>query len=213
MLYPIMYKIKGKRVVVIGAGQVALRKVNDLTQAGAHVVVIAPDINPELEEFALHHPTITIIKRKYQKGDCAGAALVFSATNNTQVNRTVFEEASALNIPINAVDDPDNSSFYVPSFFTRGSLLVAVSTGGASPAMAAKVRRLIEHSIPQNIEILLDTMNELRTLIKENYSHIPTSQRSDILKAIVTDEKLLEQAVEAYNNKTLQKFLESILHK
>jgi len=208
-----MYKIKGKRVVVIGAGQVALRKVKDLTQAGARVVVIAPDIHHELEEFALSNPTITIIKREYQKGDCAGAALVFSATNNTQVNRTVFDEASALNIPINAVDDPDNSSFYVPSFFTRGSLLVAVSTGGASPAMAAKVRRLIEQSIPQNIEILLDTMNELRTLIKENYAHIPTSQRSDILKAIVTDEKLLEQAVEAYNNKTLQKFLESILHK
>jgi len=213
MLYPIMYKIKGKRVVVVGAGQVALRKVKDLTQAGAHVVVIAPDIHHELEEFALNHPTITIIRREYQKGDCAGAALVFSATNNTQVNRTVFDEASALNIPINAVDDPDNSSFYVPSFFTRGSLLVAVSTGGASPAMAAKVRRLIEQSIPQNIEILLDAMNELRALIKENYAHIPTSQRSDILKAIVTDEKLLEQAVEAYNNKTLQKFLESILHK
>ena len=213
MLYPIMYKIKGKRVVVIGAGQVALRKVKDLTQAGAHVVVIAPDIHHELEEFALNHPTITIIRREYQKGDCAGAALVFSATNNTQVNRTVFDEASALNIPINAVDDPDNSSFYVPSFFTRGSLLVAVSTGGASPAMAAKVRRLIEQSIPQNIEILLDAMNELRALIKENYAHIPTSQRSDILKAIVTDEKLLEQAVEAYNNKTLQEFLKLILHK
>lgn len=213
MLYPIMYKIKGKRVVVVGAGQVALRKVKDLTQAEACVVVIAPDIHRELEEFALSHPTITIIQREYHKGDCAGAALVFSATNNTQVNRTVFEEASALNIPINAVDDPDNSSFYVPSFFTRGLLLVAVSTGGASPAMAAKLRRLIEQSIPQNIEILLDTMNELRMLMKENYAHIPTSQRSDILKAIVTDEKLLDQAVEAYNNKTLQEFLKLALHK
>lgn len=213
MLYPIMYKIKGKRVVVVGAGQVALRKVKDLTQAGALVVVIAPDIHRDLEEFALSNPTVTIIQREYRKGDCAGAALVFSATNNTQVNRTVFEEASALNIPINAVDDPDNSSFYVPSFFTRGLLLVAVSTSGASPAMAAKLRRLIEQSIPQNIEILLDTMNELRMLMKENYAHMPISQRSDFLKAIVTDEKLLWQAVEAYNNKTLQEFLKLALHK
>lgn len=213
MLYPIMYKIQGKRVVVVGAGQVALRKVKDLTQAGASVVVIAPDIHPELSEFALHNTFVTIVKREYQKGDCAGAALVFSATNNPDVNRSVFDEASALNIPINAVDDPDNSSFYVPSFFTRGSLLVAVSTGGASPAMAAKVRRLIEQSIPSNIEVILDAMNELRRLIKENYSNIPSSKRSDMLKAIVTDEKLLEQAVAAYKNNTLQDFLESILDK
>jgi len=211
MLYPIMYKIKGKLVVVIGGGQVAFRKVKDLANCGATVVVIAPDIHPELEEYAAANPAITIIKREYQAGDCAGAALVFSATNNPRVNRTVYEEALALNIPINAVDDPDNSSFYVPSFFTRGPLLVAVSTGGASPAMAAKVRRLIEQSIPQDIEITLDTLNEARTILKEHYYHLTSHQRSELLKAIVTDERLLEQAVEAFKNNMLQEFLKSLL--
>lgn len=213
MLYPIMYKIKGKRVVVIGGGQVASRKVKDLTHAGAHVVVIAPDIHPELNEFACANPSITIIKREYQNGDCAGAALVFSATNNSEVNHKVFEEASALNIPINAVDDPDNSSFYVPSFFTRGQLLVAVSTGGASPAMAAKVRRLIEQSIPQDIETMLDAMNEIRRIIKDNYAHVPATKRSDILKAIVNDETLLEQAINAHKKNNLREFLDSIIYK
>lgn len=213
MLYPIMYKVKGKRVVVIGGGKVAFRKVKDLTQAGAHVVVIAPDIHPELNEFASANPSITIVKREYQNGDCAGAALVFSATNNSDVNHKVFEEASALNIPINAVDDPDNSSFYVPSFFTRGSLLVAVSTGGASPAMAAKVRRLIEQSIPQDIETVLDVMNEIRRIIKDNYTHVPATKRSDILKAIVNDETLLEQAINAHKKNNLREFLDSITYK
>lgn len=213
MLYPIMYKIKDKRVVVIGAGQVALRKVKDLTQAGAYVVVIAPDINPQLEEFALANPSVTLVKREYQHGDCAGAALVFSATNNPDVNHKVFEEASTLNIPINAVDDPDNSSFYVPSFFTRGSLLVAVSTGGASPAMAAKVRRLIEQSIPQDIETVLDAMNEIRRILKYDYAYISTTQRSIIMKAIVNDETLLEQAKEAYKKNNLHNFLNSIAYK
>lgn len=213
MLYPIMYKVKGKRVVVIGGGQVAFRKVKDLTHAGAFVVVIAPDINPELNEFASTNPSITIVKREYQNGDCAGAALVFSATNNSEVNHKVFEEATALNIPINAVDDPDNSSFYVPSFFSRGSLLVAVSTGGASPAMAAKVRRLIEESIPQDIETVLDVMNEIRRIIKDNYAHVPATKRSDILKAIVNDETLLEQAINAYKKNNLREFLNSIVYK
>ncbi len=207
-----MYKINGKRVVVIGGGQVAFRKVKDLTQAGAQVVVIAPDIHPELKEYASHNP-ITIINREYQKGDCAGATLVFSATNNPDINRKVFEEAVSLNIPINAVDDPDNSSFYVPSFFTRGSLLVAVSTGGASPAMAAKVRRLIEQSIPSNIEIMLDTMNAIRKILKEDYSHITSSQRSALLKAIVTDDTSIAIAVDAYKNKTLHQFVHTIVNK
>ncbi len=213
MLYPIMYKIKGKHVVVIGGGQVAFRKAKDLTQAGATVVVIAPDIYPQLEELAATNNSITIIKRPYQHGDCAGATLVFSATNNPDINRKVFEEASTLNIPINAVDDPDNSSFYVPSFFTRGQLLVAVSTGGASPAMAAKVRRLIEQSIPQDIETVLDVMNEIRRVMKDDYAHVPATKRSDILKSIVNDEALLKQAIESYKKNTLNEFLKSIVHK
>ncbi len=211
MLYPIMYNIKGKRVEVIGGGQVAFRKVKDLVDSGAEVVVVAFDILPELEEYASSNKAVTIVKRKYQEGDCAGSALVFSATNNHEVNRKVYDEASALNIPINAVDDPDNSSFYVPSFFTRGKLLVAVSTQGASPAMAAKVRRLIEQSIPQDIEITLDALNEARTMLKESYRNLTSGQRSEILKAIVTDERLLEQAVKAFKNNTLHEFLKSLL--
>ncbi|MCX8123792.1 MAG: bifunctional precorrin-2 dehydrogenase/sirohydrochlorin ferrochelatase [Spirochaetes bacterium] len=213
MLYPIMYNIKGKRVVVIGGGQVALRKVKDLTSAGAHVVVIAPYIHHELEEFAATHTSVTIEKRSYQYGDCKGATLVFSATNNKEINRKVFDEALALNIPINAVDDPDNSSFYVPSFFTRGLLLVAVSTGGASPAMAAKVRRLIEQSIPQDIEIVLDVMNEIRRILKQDFAHLEVTKRSDILKAIANDDTLVEQAKEAYKKNTLREFLNKMINK
>ncbi len=102
-----MYKINGKRVVVIGAGQVALRKIKDLVNAGAHCVVIAPEIHPDLQMLAQNNPSIEIVKRSYRKGDCRGAALVFSATNNPNVNKRVFEEARKLNIPINSVDDPE----------------------------------------------------------------------------------------------------------
>jgi len=120
-----MYRIKGKRVVVIGGGEVAYRKVKDLIGAGAIVTVIAPHIGEDLSALTNDH-SVTIVQRLYQKGDCKGAALVFSATNNTEINQQVFYEASELNIPINAVDDPDNSTFYVPSFYswqTAGSRL------------------------------------------------------------------------------------------
>lgn len=205
-----MYKIKNKRVVIIGAGEVAFRKVKDLTEAGAECIVIAPDINPELIEFASSHQNIRIINRTYQYGDCKDAALVFSATNNSAVNNEVYKEASQLNIPVNAVDDPENSSFYVPSFFTRGPLLVAVSTGGYSPALAAKIRRYIEQAIPDDIEIMLHTMNEIRKYIKE-VPGLSVNQRSSILKMIVNDENLLIQAVDAYKNNSLKIFISTIL--
>jgi len=207
-----MYKIKNKRVVVIGAGEVAFRKVKDLTEAEADCVVIAPDIHPELIEFANKHSNVKIINRKYQYGDCHGATLVFSATNDSSVNSEVFEEASQANIPVNAVDDPDNSSFYVPSFFTRGPLLVAVSTGGYSPALAAKIRRHIENAIPDDIEVILDVMNEIRKYLKEMPA-LQFKQRSSILKTIVNDEKLLMKAVDAYRNNTLNIFIGTLLNK
>ncbi|HOF12852.1 MAG TPA: bifunctional precorrin-2 dehydrogenase/sirohydrochlorin ferrochelatase [Spirochaetota bacterium] len=205
-----MYRIKGKHVVVIGAGEVAYRKVKDLIAAGAIVTVIAPHIGKDLSALANDH-SVTIIQRLYQKGDCKGAALVFSATNNTEVNQQVFYEASELNIPINAVDDPDNSSFYVPSFFTRGKLLVAVSTGGASPAMAAKVRRLLEQAIPQDIEQALDALTAIRKLLKENFPHLTSNERSTVLKTIANDEHLIARTIASHNNNTLHELLNELL--
>jgi precorrin-2 dehydrogenase/sirohydrochlorin ferrochelatase len=106
---------------------------------------------------------------------------IFSATNSREVNAAVFKEASQLNIFINAVDDPENCSFFVPSFFTKGDLLVAVSTGGASPSYAAKIRRLLERSIPENAEAILRSLRLSRDLLKSdpNFHTLISYKRKD----------------------------------
>ncbi len=194
-LYPVMVNMNDKPVVIIGGGEVAARKVSDLLETGALVTVISPEFNEEIVEAAeLYKNKVVLIKRKYIKNDLHGAFIVFSATNDSVVNAEVFREAEESSILINAVDDPPNCSFYVPSFVRKGDLLFALSTGGASPAMAARLRREIEKHIPEGIEVILEKLKSARTLLKEEecFSCIDSPERGKILKKIVNDDNLLE---------------------
>ncbi len=194
-LYPIMVNMNGKSAVIIGGGEVAARKVSDLLEAGALVKVISPEFHDEIIKTAdLYSDRVSLVKRKYVKNDLEGAFLVFSATNDSAVNAEVFREAEERGILINAVDDPPNCSFYVPSFVRKGDLLFALSTSGASPAMAARLRREIEKHIPEDIDLILEKLKSARTLLKEDecFSCMESHERGKILKKIVSDDTLLE---------------------
>ena len=197
-LYPIMLNMSGRRAVIIGGGDVALRKLSDLIDAGANIKIISPEFNDEIIKTSeLYKERIILIKRKYERNDLDAGMLVFSATNDANVNREIFNDAKEKNILINAVDDPANCSFYVPSFIRRGDLIFSVSTSGASPAMAARLRREMESHIPENIEAMLEGLNKARILLKEDkaFSNIDSSQRGDILKEIASDDQLLASLI------------------
>lgn len=193
-LYPIMVNMNGKPAVIVGGGEVAARKVSDLIEAGALVKVISPEFHEDIIKTAdSYKDKVVLLKRKYGKNDLQGAFIVFSATNDSAVNAEVFREAEERGILINAVDDPPNCSFYVPSFVRKGDLLFALSTGGASPAMAARLRREIEKHIPEDIDLILEKLKIARALLKEDecFSCIDSSERGKILKKIVSDDTLL----------------------
>lgn len=208
-LYPVMLNMNARQSIVIGGGEVAARKVTDLLDAGATVKVVSPEFNSEILNLSEQYgERLILIKKVYEKNDLSGAMLVFSATNNSEVNAEVFREAEEKGILINAVDDPPNCSFYVPSFIRKGDLLFSLSTGGASPSMAARLRRELEKHIPSGIELILEKLNLARTILKddENFSGMSSSQRGSILKYIVNDDKLLEE-LKSYNNDELAGFL------
>ncbi len=125
--------------MVVGGGEVASRKVRKLLHAGAEVVVISPEVSPELaaSEVEFHH-------RPYQDGDLEGARLAFTATNSREVNAAVAREAGERGVPINVADRPSGGDFALPSTLRRGRLQVAVSTGGASPTLAKRIRGELE---------------------------------------------------------------------
>jgi precorrin-2 dehydrogenase/sirohydrochlorin ferrochelatase len=192
-LYPVMVNMEGRLAVVVGGGSVAARKVADLLESGAKVKVVSPEINNEIVELAKDNE-LELMKREYEYGDLDGAALVFSATNDRSVNELVFMEAEGRNIFINAVDDPDNCSFYVPSFTRKGDFLFALSTAGAAPAYAARIRRELEKQIPEEIDILLDKLRRAREILKNEkvFSDLESPDRGEILKKVANSDELLD---------------------
>lgn len=211
--YPIMLNVENRNVVVIGGGAVALRKIEELLQSGAFVHVISPDILPAITDLKNSFSgRIEIIERRYAPGDLDGAWLVYSATNNSAVNEAVFREAESKKIFINAVDDPGNCSFIVPSVINRGDLMVSVSTSGSSPAMAALLRREIEKVLPENIEEILQKLKEVKRILKEDhdFSNLSSTERGEILKKIISNRDLLASILAKTNSDDLKLFLNEI---
>lgn len=140
--YPIFLDLRGKPVLVVGAGKVALRKTRGLLEAGALVTVVAPRWEPAFDELP-----VTLLRRAFEPGDIDGASLVFTATDDREVNRTVAILAKARAIPVNVADAPPECDFLVPSRVRRGNLQVAISTGGEDPRRAVAIRRRIEQAL------------------------------------------------------------------
>jgi len=194
-LYPVMMNLEKRLALIIGGGSVAARKAADLFDAGALIKVISPEFNSEILNMERNFPDrVRTIRRGFSHGDLEGAFLVFSATDDPEVNALVFREAEDRNILINAVDDPPNCSFYVPSFVRRGDLIFCLSTCGASPAMAARLRRMMESHIPERIEDLLCILRRGRELLKTDdaFKDMDTAARGELLKKVVNEDSLLE---------------------
>jgi len=213
-LYPVMIRLAAQRVTVIGAGEVALRKVRDLLCCGARVCVIAPVMHADFAGLAdAYGAALELRQREYCSGDIDGSLLVIAATDDTVVNRAVFTEAQKRNILINAVDDPPNCSFFVPSSFRKGDCLLSISTAGASPAMAARLCRELQEHIPEYIDRMLKALAEARAVLKDEsrFAHLDTVGRAEVLKTIVNDDTRLEQLRIAYECGDLESFLRTVL--
>jgi precorrin-2 dehydrogenase/sirohydrochlorin ferrochelatase len=165
--YPLMVDLKGKRCIIIGGGQVAERKAGSLLEAGAAVTLVSPDCSPQIEQWELSD-TVQVLRHSYRSGlkEMRESLLVFAATDNREVNEAVIREAEALGKLVTVADSTSSSGFIVPAVVRRGKLTIAVSTGGASPAVAKKIRQELEQAFGEEYEIYLDLLQELRLLVQ-----------------------------------------------
>jgi siroheme synthase-like protein len=138
--YPVYLDLHGRAVLVVGAGPVAARKTAGLIAAGAAVTVVAPEISGDVR--ALDPPPVAILVRGYDRSllDELRPWLVITATDGAEVNAQVARDAEAAGIWVNSADDPVNCGFILPAIHRQGDVTVAVSTGGAAPALAQYVR-------------------------------------------------------------------------
>ena len=164
--YPIFLNIKGKRCVVVGGGQVALRKAKMLLDGRANVFVISPNPHPEIIKL-FKRKAIHLIQRDYKPGDLKDAVITLACTDVKEVNHKVADDAKKAGVLVNLADDPERSNFITPSFFKRGNLTVAVSTAGVSPALARKIRTKLEKTFGEEYPSLLSLIGEVRSKLKE----------------------------------------------
>jgi len=164
MSYPVNLDLRGRRVVVIGAGEVAFRKVPRLLKGGASVTVVSPKACRGIRELAREN-RILLLEKPFQAEDLEGAALVMAATDDEAVNALVSAEAGKRGIWINVVDRPALCTFTVPALLRRGDLSVAVATEGRCPALARALRENLERDFGPEYGPLTALAGALRTAL------------------------------------------------
>lgn len=162
--YPVFVELEGKTIVVVGGGKVAQRKIKAFLEYGAHVCVISKEVTTPLRRY-IDEGRIEFLGDRFSEDKLDGALLVIAATDDPDVNRQISLAAHKKNILVNAVDQPSDCSFIVPSIVKSGDLILAISTSGKSPAFAKRLRKEMEKKFGPHYGSFLNLMGRLRTEI------------------------------------------------
>jgi precorrin-2 dehydrogenase / sirohydrochlorin ferrochelatase len=165
-------RLTGRRCVVVGGGEIGLEKVEGLLACDGRVVLIAPDAVPELQELAAEG-SIEWIRREYETGDLEGTFIAIAATDDTDINIRVYDDAEARAMLVNVVDVPPLCNFILPAIVRTGPLAIAISTAGASPALAKRIKSQIADTYGEPYARLAVLLNEVRGWAKGT---LPTYQ-------------------------------------
>jgi precorrin-2 dehydrogenase/sirohydrochlorin ferrochelatase len=184
-LYIACLKLDGRRCVVVGGGEIGLEKVEGLLACGGDVVLVAPEAVPELQELA-REGSIAWRRRPYRGSDLDGAFLVIASTDDTDVNIAVYEDAERRAMLVNVVDVPPLCNFILPAIVRTGPLAIAISTAGASPALAKRMKREVSELFGEEYAQLAVLLNDVRGWAKGT---LPTYQdRKAFFEGIVNGE-------------------------
>ncbi|HEY0665671.1 MAG TPA: siroheme synthase CysG [Gallionella sp.] len=200
---PIFANVRKKLCLVVGGGSVGSRKAGVLLEAGARVRVVAPEIDAGLKNEA----GVEVVAARFEEKHLDGVTLVIAATDDRAVNRRVSELAQARNIPVNVVDDPELCSFIMPAILDRSPLMVAFSSGGASPVLTRMMRGKLETVIPQNYSRLAAFAERFREQVKAGVTN-PANRRifwENVFDGVVAEKVLTgdEASAEAMLKKML----------
>lgn len=211
---PLFYKADKRLVLLVGGGQIALRKAKLLLRSGCRLRLVAPEICSELEKL-LRAEEHEVYVRDYQNGDMEKVVLVVGATDNLALNRQIAKDADDAHIPVNVVDQPDLCSFIFPSIVDRSPLLIAVSSGGNSPVLARLIRSRLETLIPSAYGELAAFLGRFRAKVKAKIKSLPVRMRfwERVINGPVAEmllagksaqaESLVEEMLDNFDNKEL----------
>ncbi|WP_129729114.1 NAD(P)-binding protein [Ectobacillus funiculus] len=198
-MYPLTLHIQNKRVVVVGGGKVALFKIGPLVREGADVTVISPEADGKVQKLA-EEGHITWLAKTYEESDLVGALLIIAATDDAELNTRIAAEAGE-NQLVNVITDPTAGNVHLPAAFERGRLMIAVSTGGASPKLAKKIRDDLSDTYGEEYEQYLDFLYECRIRVK-------ASAHNKAVRNVLLQEVLKSEYIGSLEKQ--QQFLENL---
>jgi len=182
--YPVFLNLKDKKIVVVGGGKVAERKMLALLRAGADLTVISPEITGKIER-EKKRGRIKHIRRQYRKGDLTGVFLVIAATDSSAINEKISYDAPCL---VNIVDTPRLCNFIVPSVMKRGAMTIAISTAGISPALSRSIRKELEKLYQSEFSGYLESLRSIRAEALKGIGD--KRKRAEFLKSLASEEML-----------------------
>jgi len=204
--YPVFVQLEGKKVVVVGGGNVAYRKVLALLECGAAIHLAGRALTPELKQM-VENEEIHFLGREFSEDSLENAFMIIAATDDKDLNHHISTCARKKGVLVNAVDQPPDCDFIVPSILKRGDLQIAISTSGKSPALARRIRKSLEVQFGEEYETFLAMMGRLR---KEILSlGLPQKENSRIFQKIV-DSDLLENFSDGFSQR-VEEYLKNIL--
>lgn len=209
-LYPIFLKIADKKVLVVGAGEIAYRKVMALLKCDAKVTVIAPEVCEDIAKLYQQN-RIYLEKREFKDEDMNGCFLVVASTSDRTTNEHISSLARQMRIFINVVDVPDLCDFYVPSIVDRSPLKIAISTSGMAPAFARKLRKELEAKLPENISGYIIMLGQLRETVRKRFPDL-VQKAGKVLAASKAFDLWLDNKTDA-SRELLEKEIEDVIKK
>jgi len=191
-LYPVFLKLEQLNILLVGAGNVGLEKLNSLlsNSPGARITIVAPVVKKEIKELLLNHPACTLTERSFEIGDMENRELIFLATDNPGLHVDIKKLASAKGILVNVADTPELCDFYLGSIVQKGSLKIAISTNGKSPTIAKRIKELLNDIFPDEMDELLDNMETIRNGMKGSFQD-KIRQLNELTNSLVAENSSL----------------------
>ncbi len=170
-LYPIFLKLEDLRLLIIGGGNVALEKLQSVltNSPDTQITLVAPTILPEIIDISKEFTNLILYEREFDPMDCDEADLVFAAVNDIGLAEEIAEVAHGKNLLVNVADTPGLCDFYLSSIVKKGDLKIAISTNGKSPTLSKRLREVLTEAIPDETQISIEKLNELRSHLKGNF--------------------------------------------
>jgi siroheme synthase-like protein len=184
-LFPVFLKLKQLRLLIVGGGYVGMEKLQAVlvNSPAATIKLVATEISDEIKEFVSGYPAVTLIEKPYQISDFDNTDLAIAAINDPAVSGQVAADAKLKGILINVADKPDLCDFYLGSVVQKGNLKVAISTNGKSPTIAKRLKEVLNETLPQELDSLLDNMQNIRNQMKGDFTE-KVKQLNEITKTL-----------------------------